>query len=431
MSQPVVRIEDIKMVPISKLVPHPKNPNKHSKEQIERLAQIIDFQGWRYPVKVSNRSGFVTSGHGRIEAAKYRKWDMVPVSYQDYESEAQEYADVVSDNAIAEWSELDLSSINTDVGQLGPDFDIDLLGIKDFVLEPAEKFEPGCGEDEVPEVTESICKLGDIWQMGKHRLMCGDSTSIDAVDALMAGERADMVFTSPPYNGDTNVLEGSFAKNKGTKTLYRDNSTDARDGAEYIRFNSDIFASIKTIASDNIVVCYNINYNKKSPSEFIDVIANAKQVFPLRETIVWEKQMAVSLQGNNLTRIVEFIFVLSACELNMNKDTSECVKNLWKISNIRANIENHKACFPVELPEKGIALFARSNANVFEPFGGSGTTLIACEKTKRRCFMMELDPHYCDVIIARWEKYTGRKAELQTAGPNADADTEEIVESTT
>lgn len=137
--QPHVHIKDIQLVPISTLVPHPKNPNKHPPEQVARLAEIIEFQGWRYPVKVSNRSGFVTSGHGRIEAAKLKGWTDVPVSYQDYESEAQEYADVVSDNAIAEWSDLDLSSINTDIGDLGPDFDIDLLGIKDFVLEPADR----------------------------------------------------------------------------------------------------------------------------------------------------------------------------------------------------------------------------------------------------------------------------------------------------
>lgn len=137
---PTVRIKDIVMVPISKLVPYPRNPNKHTPEQIERLAQIIEFQGWRYPIKVSNQSGFITSGHGRLEAAKIRGWGEVPVSYQDYDNEAMAYADVVSDNAIAEWSYLDLSSINSDIADLGPDFDIDLLGIKDFTLDVAEKY---------------------------------------------------------------------------------------------------------------------------------------------------------------------------------------------------------------------------------------------------------------------------------------------------
>lgn len=127
------------MVSLQDLKSHPKNRNKHPKEQIERLAKILEYQGWRYPVKVSNRSGFVTSGHGRIDAARVNGWDTVPVNYQDYDSDEQEYADVQADNAIASWAELDLSGVNEDLADLGPDFDLDLLGIEDFVLEPAEK----------------------------------------------------------------------------------------------------------------------------------------------------------------------------------------------------------------------------------------------------------------------------------------------------
>jgi hypothetical protein len=127
------------LLPPAALKPHPKNRNKHPEKQIERLAEILKYQGWRYPIKVSNRSGFVTSGHGRIEAARANGWDKVPVNYQDYESEEQEYADVQADNAIASWADLDLSGINIDVVDLGPDFNIDLLGIENFTLEPADK----------------------------------------------------------------------------------------------------------------------------------------------------------------------------------------------------------------------------------------------------------------------------------------------------
>lgn len=120
---------------INELKAHPKNRNKHPKDQIDRLAKILKYQGWRYPVKVSKQSGFVTAGHGRIEAAKANGWTEIPVNFQDYSDEAQEYADVQADNAIASWSELDLSEINTDLGDLGPDFNIDLLGIKNFNLD--------------------------------------------------------------------------------------------------------------------------------------------------------------------------------------------------------------------------------------------------------------------------------------------------------
>jgi hypothetical protein len=127
------------LVPLSEINPHPKNRNKHPIDQINRLAQIIKYQGIRSPIKVSKRSGFITAGHGRLEAMKALKIKKAPVNYQDYASDEQEYADLQSDNAIALWAELDFSGINTDIADLGPDFDIDLLGIKDFVLDPADK----------------------------------------------------------------------------------------------------------------------------------------------------------------------------------------------------------------------------------------------------------------------------------------------------
>ena len=136
-----VRCLHDKLVPASELMPHPKNRNTHPDDQIDRLAKILQYQGWRYPIKVSKRSGFITSGHGRLLAAHKLKWDKVPVNFQDYESDEQEYADVQADNAIASWSELDLSGINSDIGDLGPDFNLDLLGIKDFTLDIGEKFE--------------------------------------------------------------------------------------------------------------------------------------------------------------------------------------------------------------------------------------------------------------------------------------------------
>ncbi len=138
MQLPIVRTKDIQMVAVAKLVPNPKNPNIHSPEQVERIAETIEFQGWRRPITVSNQSGFMTVGHGRLAAAKLRGWNEVPVSYQDYENPAAEYADMVADNALAEWAELDMARINTDIIELGPDFNIDLLGIKDFVLDPSE-----------------------------------------------------------------------------------------------------------------------------------------------------------------------------------------------------------------------------------------------------------------------------------------------------
>lgn len=128
---------------------HPKNRNNHPKDQIERLAEILKYQGWRYPIKISNLSGCIVSGHGRVLAARHLGLDIVPVQRQDYKTEEQEYADLISDNSIASWSELDLSSINSDIVDLGPDFNIDLLGIKDFVVEMADR-----EQSEIPDIDQ-------------------------------------------------------------------------------------------------------------------------------------------------------------------------------------------------------------------------------------------------------------------------------------
>lgn len=142
------------LLPIDKLSPNPKNRNKHSKEQIDRLCDIIKYQGFRQPIIVSNRTGFIAAGHGRLLAAQKLGMTQVPVLYQDFESEEQEYAFHVSDNSIASWAELDLAGINADIGDLGPDFDLELLGIKDFTVDVADK-EVEINEKELDENIET------------------------------------------------------------------------------------------------------------------------------------------------------------------------------------------------------------------------------------------------------------------------------------
>jgi hypothetical protein len=134
------------LAPTNELKPHPKNSNVHSDAQIERLAKILEYQGWRYPIKVSKQTGFITSGHGRLLAAQKNNWDMVPVNFQDYESEDQERADLIADNSIASWAELDLALVNAQVGDFGPDFDLDLLGLDGFKLDVSEIGLPDLGD---------------------------------------------------------------------------------------------------------------------------------------------------------------------------------------------------------------------------------------------------------------------------------------------
>lgn len=142
------------LINIDRLKDHPNNRNIHSKDQLRRLAKILDYQGWRYPIKVSKLTGFITAGHGRLEAAKLNGWTSIPVNFQDYDNAEQEYADVHADNAIASWADLDLAGINLDLQDLGPDFDIDMLGIKDFTIEPADKY-----QDQDPSLEPQKAKI--------------------------------------------------------------------------------------------------------------------------------------------------------------------------------------------------------------------------------------------------------------------------------
>lgn len=415
-----------KLVHVNDLVPHPKNRNSHPDDQIKRLAQILAFQGWRYPVKVSKRSGFVTSGHGRIEAAKVNGWTQVPVNFQDYDSDEQEYADVQADNAIAAWSELDLSGINTDLGELGPDFDIDLLGLKEFELVIGDTLEPQCDEDEVPEHVEPRTKLGDIYQLGRHRLMCGDSTNTDNVMALFAGAKAELCFTSPPY-ADQREYNGE--KELSTEFL-----------ATFIRA---AYGVAKYFA-------VNLGYARKNGEVspyWDDYLKEAKDCgLRFLSWNIWDKGECGSI-GNQTAMFGishEWIFVFGPETKKLNrtvpnksagdranhtgnrqrdgsiKKSKECIigdfsqmKTVYACTAQKARDEiDHPARFPVEFPEGYIEAMTDPSDTVYEPFGGSGTTLIAAEKTGRSCLIMELDPQYADVIVARWEKYTGKKAEL-------------------
>lgn len=392
MSSPRVMIEEIKMVPVSELKPHPKNRNKHPSDQIERLAKILEYQGFRYPVKVSNRSGFVTSGHGRIEAAKLKGWTHVPVSYQDYDDDDQEYLDVQSDNAIASWSELDLSGINADLESIGP-FDLDLLGIKDFVLEPSEKY-AGCDEDEVPEPKESIAKLGDVWQLGKHRLMCGDSTDIGAVERLMNGEKADMVFTDPPYGMD---LDADYSKMH--KQVAADSTAKAKAGSKGSKW--------KNVEGDD---------EPFDPNFILGYFNNISEIFlwggdyycdklPIGTFIVWDKNNGSEGADKMIGNAYEMAW-------SKQKHKKVMARIFGRGTFGHDKVKVHPTQKPVQLAEWFFERWGKDTKTVIDLYGGSGSTLIACEKTSRRCFMMEIDPHYVDVIIARWEKYTGKEAYL-------------------
>lgn len=354
------------LVPLSELKPHPRNRNTHPDDQISRLARVIEYQGFRHPIVVSNLSGFIVAGHGRLAAAKKLKLKEVPVDYQDFGSEEQEYAFLVSDNAVALWAELDLSGINADIGDLGPDFDIDLLGIKNFEIDVADK-EGLTDADAIPEHVDPKTKRGDIYRLGNHRLMCGDATAQTDVDALLNGAVIDMLFTDPPYG----MNYSGRGKNTSNKIL-----NDDQDPTEF----------------------YNL-FPEVSERYMWGRVENYKHLLiEPRDVIVWKKN--VFGMGSGYRGQYEVCFYYGNFK-GSDSDVWECKKD--------RNYQ-HPTQKPVELCERAIA--NSQPRTVMDLFGGSGSTLIACEKTNRKCFMMELDPHYCDVIVARWEQFTGKKAEL-------------------
>lgn len=367
-----------------KLKNHPKNRNKHGQDQIDRLAELYSYHGIRHPIIVSNLSKCIVAGHGRKLAAIRAGITEMPVVYQDFDSVEAEYAFIQADNAIALWAELDLAGINSDIGDLGPDFDINMLGIQDFTLDVAEKELEG-DPDEVPEVVEPVAKLGQVYKLGEHRLMCGDSTDERAVTQLMSGEQIDMVFTDPPYgineDGDRST-RGGITKGNKLKSFVDDS----------IQYAIDAFNLCQNLKIE-LQIWWGANYYCHSIPQ-------------TNNWLVWDKR--VEDKQKNFNSDAELAWVQNG------KNSVRVFRHLWK-GLIKGSEHGSKRVHPTQKPI-ALAEWCFENygkpATVLDLFGGSGSTLIACEKTNRKCFMMELDPHYVDVIIARWEKFTSKKAEL-------------------
>lgn len=387
------------MVQIEKLIPHPRNPNKHPEKQIALLVKIIAAQGWRNPIVVSSRSGFITKGHARLEAAKILGCDAVPVDFQDYENEASEYADMIADNRIAELAEPSLPEIKDLLEELDTGaFDMDLTG---FDTESIEKLMtqfhvPVDGltdEDAIPENVETRCKKGDLWALGEHRLLCGDSTVLTDVEKLMNGEKADMVFTDPLYgmrlDADFSEMKGIAGGNKYENVIGDDIDYDPSFILSYWVKCKEIILWGADYYAERI-------QNRNTGSWF-----------------VWDKTGAGVSPNTSYEKMFGSNFELCWSKA---KHKRQVVPVLWKgifgLSEEDVKKRVHPTQKPVELCIWFLDKFSKTKDIVVDIFGGSGSTLIACEKLGRKCRMMEIDEHYCDVIIRRWEDYTGKKAEL-------------------
>lgn len=394
----IIKSKDIQIVDIESLVNNPKNNNKHPKGQIERLAKLIKHHGFRNPIVISNRTGFVVAGHGRVEAAKLAGLKEVPVMRQDFDNEASEYAYLTSDNAIAGWATLDMEMVNAELLNF-PELDIELLGIEDFQVVVPEIIGL-IDEDDVPEVEYPITRRGDIWLLGNHRLMCGDSTMIDDVEKLMNGEKADMVFTDPPYNQH---IDAGFNGKSSMASLEKSNLND---------FKPDGFMNVWGIVKPqtSYIFC-----SKNLIKNYLERIEDKNW-----NLLIMRKRNPIPQKNNTFLADVEYLFCIREPGAYWKNDCPYDYYRRVRDVNVKPSEFGHPTEKQVSFIEPYFEISSKSNDLIVDFFCGSGTTLIVCEKINRRCFGMELDEKYCDVIIKRWEQFTGKKATLEPTGQTYD-----------
>ena len=332
---------------VSQIKPYTKNAKKHPRKQIEQIANSIKEFGFNQPIVIDEDS-VVIIGHARLEAAKELGMEKVPVLKIDLDkTKAKAYR--LADNKLNE-SDWDMNLVIEELKELNSEgFDIDLTGFdRDLLVGPDEK------DDLIPENVPAIAKLGDIWQLGRHRVVCGDSTKKEDVEKLMDGKKADMVFTDPPYN--------TGMKPKGDSSWMSHIFADALTEEEYTR-----------LVTDSVNNCFD---NTKSDYKFT------------YELIVVGKKGKPKIENRH----------------------GLDYQDIWRVQRRIGRNEEHATAKPIELCEKPLVHASKQDDIVLDSFLGSGSTLIACEKTNRICYGMEIDPKCVDVIIKRWEDYTNGNA---------------------
>ena len=391
--------------PTTELIPYARNSRTHSEEQVTQIAASIKEFGFTNPVLLDGDNGII-AGHGRVMAANKLGITEVPCIELSHLSKAQKQAYIIADNKLALNAGWDEEMLRVEMEELKEsDFDIDLLGFNEDelneLLEDNTTNEGLTDEDAVPEAPiEPKSKLGDVWILGKHRLMCGDSTKIDDVEKLMAGQKADMVFTDPPYGID---YSGGRTQVVATKT-YGKLKNDDLQGEELGNLISQVFNFNKQEA--DVYICVSPLMQKP----FLDYIEQSQKT--INAVIVWDKKQP-GLGYMQYRRQCEFILFIKGGKFKKG-DKSDF--DLWQISRDNAQDYVHGTQKPVAVPTRALNNSSKKDDIVLDLFGDSGSTLIACEKTGREARLMELDPKYVDVIITRWQDFTGQKAVLESDG---------------
>ena len=387
--------------PLEQLKPYENNP-RHNENAIDAVANSIKEFGFKVPL-VIDKDGVIVAGHTRYEAAKKLGITTLPCIVADDLTPEQVKAFRLADNKTSELAEWDMDKLDIELGEI-PDNDMSAFGFDIEIDDMDEATE--VKEDEAPEVkdVEPKAKLGDIYQLGNHRLMCGDSTKQEDVDELMNGVKADMVFTDPPYgmnldtdySGMINNLDFAKEKNFTGGKKYKQGIVDD--------FKPQMIDAILNINAKETFI-WGTNY-------FAELIPNRND----GSWVVWDKR---SNNNDDIDADYSSDKMYGSCfELcwSKNKHKQDIARIKWAGVFGTEQEFDHKRYHPTQKPIKLVTWFlnrySKENENICDLFGGSGSTLIACEQLNRKCYMMELDPHYVDVIIERWENFTGQKAKL-------------------
>ncbi len=382
---------DHKIVSVSDLIPYVLNSRSHSDEQVAQIASSIREFGFTNPVLIDADNNLI-AGHGRVLAARKINLETVPAIVVTGLDDRKRRALVIADNKLALNADWDEAALRVELEDLAGDFG-ELMGFSEDELVSLLKQDASEGltdEDAVPDTPEQTVTVeGDVWVLGNHRLMCGDSTSIDAVEKLMDGKAVDMVFTDPPYNV-------SFNGRSGKHDVIKNDNLSEQD---FLDFIEGTIATIKAVSPAVYYIWCNWN--------FYGILQDK---LDYKTCIVWAKN--VFGMGNGYRHQHEF------CLFNGKID--ETIKNesdLWSVKKDHGYV--HPTQKPVELSVRAFGNHIKL-INVLDLFGGSGSTMIGAEQTGRNCYMMELDPKYCDVIIQRWQDYTGKQAALEATGQKYD-----------
>ncbi|WP_020072936.1 site-specific DNA-methyltransferase [Faecalispora sporosphaeroides] len=383
---------EMQLVPIGKLVPYVNNARTHSPEQINKLRSSLREFGFINPVIIDRDFG-VIAGHGRILAAKEEGITEVPCVFADHLTEAQKKAYIIADNRMAMDAGWDEELLRVEIEALQAEaFDLSLTGFDEKELSDLFKRDGDVQEDDFDVDAElekpTFSKSGDVWTLGRHRLVCGDSTKAETFDTLMQGRKANLVVTDPPYNVN---YEGTAGKIKN------DNLADEK----FYQFLFDAFSNIEKVMADDASIY--VFHADTEGLNFRKAFADAG--FYLSGCCIWKKPSLVLGRS-------PYQWQHEPCLYGWKKSgkhqwyADRKQTTIWEFEKTKKNTD-HPTMKPIPLLAYPIQNSSMSNTLVLDPFGGSGSTLIACEQTDRDCYTIELDEKYCDVIVKRYIEQAG------------------------